>query len=318
TGLSLLEMSRRPGVVALKEVAGVDQVSCGSVGFRLAPRLNAAGRLEDAALGVELLLGTEKDRCDAIADQLDSCNRERQQIEQETCDAAVKLVADLPDERRTLVLAQQGWHPGVIGIVASRMVERYARPAVLIALEGESGKGSARSVAGFHLYKALQSCSEYLDAFGGHAFAAGLSLATARLEDFVVAFEAKAAALDEEALTPLLQHDGEVRLDELDIALLNEIERLAPFGAGNAEPAFIATGLRAQQVRLIGSDQSHLACTLRQDGFSHAAIGFGMARRREEFEGEIDILFTPQRNDWKGRTTLQLRIRDIRPSQSLP
>ncbi len=173
-GLVLLEKGQRVGVRALKQVAGVKEVSCGVVGFQMAPRLNAAGRMEDAGLGVELLLEEDMVRALNTARYLDQCNRQRRLIEKETLQEAESAVAGLGTEHtHTIVLAGRGWHPGVIGIVASRLVDRYARPTVLVALDGSTGKGSCRSISGFHLYRSLQSCADHLLAFGGHEMAAG-------------------------------------------------------------------------------------------------------------------------------------------------
>lgn len=312
-GLDLLSKGRRPGIRALKQVAGVEEASCGAVAFRLAPRLNAAGRLEDAALGVELLLGSSLERATEIAALLDGFNRERQKIEEETLKQAIERLDGGEGRERSIVLADDRWHPGVIGIVASRLVERYYRPVVLIALEGGKGKGSARSILGFHLYRALQGCAGYLEGFGGHECAAGLTIATDRVEAFAEAFEAEAQrTLGEEDLIPRLAHDGEILLDEITPEGVREIASLAPFGAGNPEPAYVALGLRLQQVKAVG--ETHLKFVARQGGYSFPCIAFGMASRQGELSGELDLLFTPTLNDWKGNVSVQLRIRDWRPA----
>ncbi len=312
SGLALLESGRRVGVRALKQVAAVKEVTCGTVGYQLAPRLNAAGRLEDAGLGVELLLEQDMVRALATARHLDQCNRERRDLEQWTLQQAEAAVAKLPAEHtHAIVLGGEGWHPGVIGIVASRLVERYHRPTVLVALDGDSGKGSARSIRGFHLFRGLQACSEHLSAFGGHEMAAGLSLDAAILPRFAAAFEAHAqASLSADALVPELRHDGLQLLDELDLESVRHLESLAPFGMGNAEPQMVVEGLRAMRVQTVG--ERHLRFTACQGGFSLPAIAFGMVDRRAEFDGEVDLLVTPQINRYNGRETVQLRVRDVR------
>ena len=314
-GLKSMNNSDRPGLRALKEVAAVSEVSCGNVAFRLAPRLNAAGRLEDALLGVELLLESSPERSLPMARLLDDFNRERQEIEQEALRQAVtRLEAEKGAGRYSIVLADSRWHPGVIGIVASRLVERYHRPAVLIALENGRGKGSARSIAGFHLYQSLERCRRHLVGFGGHAFAAGLSIAENEVEVFAAAFEEVAReCLSEEDLQPRVLHDGEILLEELSESAVRQLAELAPFGAGNPEPSFLARGGWAQQVQPVGG--KHLRFTLRQGGYSLPCIAFGMAERQQDLVGELDLLFTPVLNEWRGKVSVQLRLKDFRPAE---
>jgi single-stranded-DNA-specific exonuclease len=312
SGLTLLAGGARPGIHALKEVAGVKTVNCGVVGFQLAPRLNAAGRLQDAALGVELLLETDRAKAMETARLLDRCNRERQQIELQTLEEALTMVAGLPAEfTHSIVLAKDGWHPGVIGIVASRLVEKFNRPTVLIALDGEGGKGSARSVRGLHLYRALQTCAASLLAFGGHEMAAGLSLARDRVAVFAQNFEEAArAALSDGDLVPVLLYDGAVLLEELDLDQVMALERLAPFGMGNPEPVLLIERVRARQLQQLG--ESHLRFIACQGGDTLPAIAFGMASRLADFQGDLDLLVSPQINRYKDRETVQLRVRDVR------
>ncbi len=312
-GLTLLDNARRPGIRALKDVSGVREISCGSVAFQLAPRLNAAGRLEDAAQGVAMLLTDSLSSAQGLAQRLDACNRQRQSIEEQTLAQALERIAGggVREATHTIVLADERWHPGVIGIVASRLVERYHRPTVLIALDGDTGKGSARSIKGFHLYQAMAACADSLQAFGGHEMAAGIGLKAEQVKDFAAAFELFARQrLEQELLTPRIGHDGEVFLEELDFEGVRELAGLAPFGMGNPEPVFMGGEARAQQVREVG--RGHLQFVLRQGGCSFPAIAFGMAERRRELQGPLEVLFSPQLNQWKGRLSIQLRIRDFR------
>ncbi len=314
-GLQLLEQGSRPGVAALKKVAEVKQVSCGVVGFRLAPRLNAAGRLEDAALGVKLLLGEDPQEAAELAGLLDDFNRERQQIEQRTLEQAI---AALEEQGRaeccSIVLADERWHSGVIGIVASRLVERYHRPTVLIALEGTQGKASARSISGFHLFQALQRCADPLEGYGGHAMAAGLSIAADNIEQFTELLEQVAKAeLDEEDLLPRAAHDGEVQLAELSMAQVAELESLNPFGAGNPQPAFVSRGCQVLAPRVLG--EKHLKFDVEQNGCRAACIAFGMAERYQELSGEIDLLYRPGINTFRGNSSVQLQIADFRAAE---
>ena len=314
-GLGIINQGRRPGLKTLATAAGIRQVTCGNVAFSLAPRLNAAGRLEDANLGVELLLCREEVRAAELAALLDGFNRERQGVEQQVLAEAIAQVEAGKGGEYSIVLAGEGWHPGVIGIVASRLVERYHRPTVLIAHDGESGKGSARSIRGLHLYQTLQACAADLNGFGGHAFAAGLSIAADRIDAFVAAFEqASAAVLSADDLLPVLLYDQEVLIEDLSLPLLADLQRLSPFGAGNPEPLFLLRNARAQQVAPCGT--GHLKFSIRQGGFSLPCIAFSFPPHWAEFlPGEIDLLVTAQSNEWKDRISLQLRVKDIRPAQ---
>ncbi len=314
SGLHLLETGVRPGIAALKRVADVKKVSSGVVGFRLAPRLNAAGRLEDAALGVKLLLGEDSQEIDPLAELLDGFNRERQKIEQQTLVEAITLVEEQNrPERYSIVLARENWHSGVIGIVASRLVERYHRPTVLIAMEGGQGKGSARSISGFNLYQALKESAESLSGFGGHAMAAGLSIAEESLGLFMTAFEQVAANhLTAEELVPVAYHDGEVLLSSFTLPLLRELETLNPYGAGNPQPAFVSRNCRAYSPRILAD--KHLKFDLEQDGCRVGCIAFGQAERFDRLDGEIDLLYRPGINQWRGKESVQLQIVDIRTS----
>lgn len=312
-GLQLLNESRRPGVQALREVAGVKEVSCSAVGFRLAPRLNAAGRLEDAALGVQLLLTESVAEAKELAALLDGFNRERQTLEQETLRQAVERLEGLSNDLHSIVLADERWHPGVIGIVASRLVERYGRPTVLIALDEGKGKGSGRSIRGFHLYQGLAACAGHLLGFGGHEYAAGLSIEMERVEDFARNFEALAKSrLTADDLQPQLWHDGEVLIEELGEREVVSLEGLAPFGAGNPEPCLVLRGVRVQQLQPVG--EGHLRFTARQGGYSLACIAFGLAERAAQLQGEIDLLGVPGLNEWRNQKTVQLRVKDFRPT----
>jgi single-stranded-DNA-specific exonuclease len=315
-GLRELATSSRCGMTALKEVAGVTgAVSCGAVGFRLAPRLNAAGRLEDATRGVELLLETESGRAAAIAAELDASNAERQAIERQILADALARVQGNPamGGRKSIVLASAAWHPGVIGIVASRMVDLFHRPTVLIALQDGSGRGSGRSIPGFHLYDALDACADHLVKFGGHRYAAGLSIDEATLESFVDRFEeVSAGLLSADDLIPVLRVDAELSPHEVTADLANAISSLEPFGAGNPEPLFVLKDMEiVQRWALRGN---HLKVRLSAAGRTFDAIGFNLAEKGASLSGTVDIAFALGWNEWNGRKNLQLNLKDIKAS----
>lgn len=312
-GLRELSAAQRMGVRALKNVAGVTgDVGCGAVGFRLAPRLNAAGRLDDAARGVELLLESDLSRAAAIAAELDAGNTERQAIERQILSEALAMVQNDPamKGRKSIVLASDEWHPGVIGIVASRMVDLFHRPTVLIALQQGNGRGSGRSIPGFHLYDALDVCAEHLVKFGGHRYAAGLSIDEATLENFVARFEeVSTGLLSEDDLLPQLRVDMELDPDALSADLADAISALEPFGVGNPEPLFVVRGMEVVRHRTVG--ERHLKLQLAAGGRMFDAIGFSLAEKGAALSGVLDVAFTLGWNEWNGRKSLQLNLKDI-------
>ena len=319
-GLEELTRSQKLGVQTLKRVTHLAEQTIGprQVGFTLAPRLNAAGRLAAARAGVELLLAEDAEQAEQLALYLDSVNRQRQLVQAQIyAEAKAAVEADGgADGRWAIVLASEHWHPGVVGIVASKLVEEYGRPTVLIGLEGEIGKGSGRSIAAFHLYDALVACRELLVGFGGHEHAAGLRIH----REQVPRFEESLNRLAREQLTrvdctPLLPIDAEVRLQEIDEPLLQFIEQLEPFGEGNPQPMLLARGVElAGTPTLVGQEQQHLQLTFRQDDMRVRSIGFGMGQRLAQVKtGVLDIVFTPQRHVWRAREELQLVLRDFAP-----
>jgi len=314
-GLQELSNTSRPGIQALKRVAAVTAtVTAADVGFRLAPRINAAGRLDDAKRGVELLLSTDREHADCLAAELDAANRERQEVEKEIlADALHRLQHDAALQGRTaVVLAAAEWHPGVIGIVASRLVEYCHRPVILLAVQGDEGRGSGRSIPAFHLFDALAAAGEHLLKFGGHQQAAGLTIAMDHFASFYDAFDSYAAAnLSEEDLIPQLLLDATLSAAELDGQLLDFLELMKPFGMGNPEPVFVMKNLQIIECRLL--KESHLKLKLRNGSHIVEAIGFRMAGRAAAGD-TVDIACVPERNIWKGRESIQLRLKDIRQS----
>jgi single-stranded-DNA-specific exonuclease len=319
-GLQELTRSQKLGVQTLKRVSRVDEQDIGprQVGFTLAPRLNAAGRLAAAKAGVELLLADDAMRAEKLARYLDTVNRERQAVQGQIYVEAKEAIesAGGMDDCRAIVLASEGWHPGVVGIVASKLVEEYGRPTVLIGLDGETGKGSGRSIMAFHLYNALATCQEYLLGFGGHEHAAGIRIARAQ----VPAFREALNRVAHERLTaadhsPLLSIDAEIRLEDVDDALLAFIERLEPFGEGNPQPLFLTRAVEVVgEPTLVGKEQQHLRMTVRQGGALLSTIGFGMGRRLAEVkQGSLDLVYSPQRHIWHEREERQLVLKDLRP-----
>ncbi len=312
-GLEVIAKSRRPGLRALKRVAGVPEgaeVTAGQVGFRLGPRINAAGRLDDAGRGVRLLLEQDADRADTLARELDRENQARQEIERTILEEAIHDAAErVGAGARGLVLARDGWHAGVVGIVAARIVERFHRPSVLVALGETEGKGSGRSIEGFHLHDALEACAGHLTRFGGHKHAAGVTIARERVGAFRQAFEAHALAhVRDEDLVPRCRIEGWVEEREISERAALDLAKLGPYGAGHPEPVFALRGA-AGKARTVGAGGAHLKLALgRLD-----AIGFGMGDRLAMCGGPVEAAFTVGLDEWDGARRLQLKLRDVRP-----
>ena len=314
-GLKLLGQSRWPGVRALIRVSGLAgrEIRAGQVGFILAPRLNAAGRVGDAAEGLRLLLTDDEAEAERLAVRLEGMNAERQALDQRMLDEAVEQVEKERDPARdaALVLASEEWHPGVVGIVASRVVERYGRPAFLIALDGEIGKGSGRSISRFNLHAALHRCGDLLERFGGHHMAAGLTLRRERLEEFRERFAGVAREqLTDEDLGPEQRVDLVLSLEDVTDALERLCRHLEPCGMGNPGPVFGARDVRLESARRVGT--SHLKGTLARDGSRVNAIGFGWADRVPWLPAgaspPVDVAFRVEQNEWQGGVCLQARI----------
>ncbi|MCK6555546.1 single-stranded-DNA-specific exonuclease RecJ [Candidatus Binatia bacterium] len=316
-GLREIMDTDRPGIVALKAVSAVEAVSTTAVSFRLAPRLNAGGRLADAMRSFELLTTDDVARATELAAELDGENRSRQEIEREILADAIRQIDADPAQTtgRSITLASTEWHPGVIGIVASRLVERYYRPTVLIAIDPTTGvgRGSGRSIDGLDLHGALRTCADLLDAFGGHYMAIGLTICGDRIGELRNRFESAVRAATTAAdFSPVRQVDAEIDFARIGPALIDELAVLEPHGPGNPAPVFLARNVEVVQRRLVGENGSHLRLTLRQNGRTLPAIGFGMGGCATAQNDRLDILFSPQRNEWNGATTTQLRLRALR------
>ena len=302
-------------------MSGDDAVTASYIGFRLGPRINAGGRLAEAQKAVELLTTPDIERARLLAAELDRENIARKAIEEEILQQALALAqAQLAQSLRySFVLASPEWHPGVIGIVASRLVERFGRPTILIAIDGETGKGSGRSPAAFHLYKGIQACAEYLAGYGGHRQAAGLSIQAASIAAFADGFEAVVRQhLTPDDLVPIIEFDADLDVALVGPELLDELHRLQPCGPGNPESVFRSSQTEVVRARVVG-DQSHgkaghLKLVLRsaQGGPSIDAIGFGMGDRPIVPRQHVDVLYTPTLNVWNGQASLQLRLRDLK------
>lgn len=319
-GLQELGTSTRPGILALRQVAGIPAgaVSAGQVGFRLGPRINAAGRMDAALKVVEMLTTESEEDANRIAQELDGNNRQRQEMEARVLAEALEKIETDPNQRDrcSIVLGAEDWHPGVLGIVASRIVERFHRPTVVIGLSDGEGKGSARSIRGFHLVEGLRRCADLLEKFGGHEYAAGLSIKQEKLPLFTQRFEEVAhSCLTSEDLVPVLEVDAKVEFAEIGLPVARQLQLLQPFGIGNPEPILLTRGVEVSERKDFNGGARF---KLRQGTRSVNAVVFGLD---DDFPGhkgaKIDVVYRLGENEWNGTTTAQLRIVDARLSETV-
>jgi single-stranded-DNA-specific exonuclease len=326
SGLAALRGSEHPGMRALLEIArvGALPLTTEDVAFRIAPRLNAAGRLSKPEIVIELLTATDYEEARRLGRTLHDANVERRRIEQKVLKQAVvqadEILAD--DERHSLVVHGEGWHRGVIGIVAARLVDLHQRPTVVIGFEGEGGRGSCRTPSAVDLHQALGRCDDHLAAFGGHASAAGIEIERSRVDRFVDAFEsAVRAQTDRELPVRTIEVDAEASVEDFDLDTVEALQRLAPFGPTNPQPVFLVRGATvAGRARLMGQNDAHLTFSLKRPGGAVRVVGFRMADRFELASGgdPLDLVVAPMLNDWKGVRTAELRLVDVRVSAEVP
>ena len=318
-GLRRISARRRPGVAALLELCKVDPsepVKASHLGFKLGPRINAAGRLDEAARSVHVLLETEPSSALEQAEELHAINQQRMQVQDEVVRDALRMAAEAGDfaSRRGLVLWSERWHPGVVGIVASKLKNHFHRPAVVVAVRGEEGTGSGRSIHGVDLVGVLRGQAHLLERFGGHRAAAGLTIRTEQLPALREAFrEAAFAGFDPELWTPRRRIDAEVDLADVSWDLLEELRSLAPFGVGSPEPVLLARDLRVTGLRTAGSDGLIMQL---QSGRSRPlrAFGWALGVARADVPSRVDAVFTLEANWWRGEAKLQLSLKDLRPA----
>ena len=318
TGLELIKTGHRPGLTALLDASAIrnQSLNADDIAFKLAPRLNAAGRMDHAARAVELLIANDIQTAHKTAQTLNLLNRKRQDLEQGILADIQQFIDNNPSllRRRSLVLYRQGWHAGVLGIVASRIMRVYHRPVILISLQEGMGKGSARSVEGLNLYDALTACETLLEGFGGHAMAAGLQIREEKIAEFQNAFEMEIQrTTSPEILVPVLEIDSELDFAAISNDLIDELELLMPFGVGNPEPLFLAKNVKVLNSKIVG--HGHRRMFLSQaSGYATAtmpAIQFN-ANDEDAKKFHFDqIVFRLQWNRWNGKKTAQIVIEDV-------
>jgi len=318
-GFRQIVRTTKPGLKSLAFVSGLmgKEIGTGQVVFVLAPRINAIGRLGDAQQAIKLLTTRDEQVAAKIARMLDSENKRRKSIDEATLNEALAQIDDVCDleNDKAIVLASEGWHQGVIGIVASRLVERFHLPTVLIAIDNGEGKGSARSIPGFHLYEALKHCEDTLIRYGGHKYAAGLTILPENVDEFRrKMIDVSGRMLTDEDLVPKMYVDAEIELDEVDNAFVDTLEMFSPFGPMNMRPVFLTRNLEVVgQPYKVG--KNHLKMRVRKGGTVLDVIGFGfgeLVRPLSMRAGTIDMVYVIEYNHWNGVDRIQLRVKDIR------
>lgn len=322
-GLENLRRSNSVGLRALIESSGLadKNIDSGRVGFVIAPRLNAAGRLSSAVSGVELLLTKDHAKAEALALQLEAGNAQRQFTEKDILRKAEEALQSVDAAaEKVLVVAGEGWHPGVIGIVASRIVDAYYKPTVVIAVRDGIGKGSCRSIHGFDMYGALKQCEDVLEQFGGHAQAAGLTI----LPENIAALRARLTSIAEQTLSeedyiPKINIEAVMRLEDVNMEFVRQLEKLEPYGMGNPRPIFACENAKLTEIRTMGQEQAHLRFKAKQQRACAAGLAWNMGDAADALKagGPVDIAFQPEINEWQGKRTIQLKAQDFRPYEKV-
>lgn len=314
-GLEELKKTTNKGLAALKIISSLEahQIDANSIAFRLAPRINAAGRIDDQNLGIELLITDDPERAAEIAGRLQSANTKRQSIEANIIKEALTMINCDPfhNQALSLVLEKKSWHRGVIGIVATKLAEAHKKPAVIFEVDGETSHGSARSIGNYDIISALSACKDLLIRFGGHSHAAGLEISTDKIALFRERFNAiVSAGLKESDRRDVCMVDAEVSADTLTESFVNELDLLEPFGEGNPEPILCMRGKKVSTAQIVG--EKHLKLKFSGDLIMLDAIGFGMAHHSVDSNAILDVAFIPEHDTWKGKGAVQLKLRDLK------
>jgi single-stranded-DNA-specific exonuclease len=313
-GLELITEGKRPGIRALKEVSGIDGQVIDSfrASFCLIPRINAAGRIASALDAVDLLLAENMDQARPLAEKLDLYNRRRQAMEKDIFNEIIGQLGANPDLENTnaLVFSSEKWHPGVVGIVASRLVDLFSRPTFVISLKNGVGKGSGRSVSDFNMHKGLQQCAPLLLSFGGHYRAAGISIKEDDIDEFAIMLDAIIGnSIESSEIVSHTFIDAECNLQDINLDLIHQMTLLAPFGCENPEPILCVRNIKSSSPVVVG--HNHLKLRLTSDGASVNAIWFGMGKHLGAINGaNLDVVFSPQINYWNGSSDIQLKMKD--------
>ena len=315
-GLKLVEQTRNYGIKALLNIAGYNEINSNTISFGIAPRINACGRMGHELDALELFLADNMNNAISITEKLNEYNRKRQEIEKKIFDEAIDMIQkENLENENAIILGSENWHHGVIGIVSSKITELYYKPSILVCFEGDEGKGSGRSISGFDLHEALCESSEFLEKYGGHAMAVGLSVKKENFNKFKEKFIKIAKTANLEELSPTILIDKEITQKDLKIENVNSLKLLEPFGEANKNPIFIYKNLKIDSIRAL-SEGKHLKLTLKDGSFLINAIGFNMGKYSEEYliGDKIDVIGLLETNTFNGIESVQINIKDIRKS----
>ena len=312
-GLKLIAQTRNIGLKALLEVIGFKNIDSTTISFGVAPRINACGRMGDEQVALDLFLEKDYDKAKKLAIKLNEYNIERQTIEKRIFDEATEKIEKNEKDKACIIVGSEGWHHGIIGIVASKVTEMYFKPSILICFEGNDGKGSGRSIPGFDLHDALMECSDYLEKFGGHSMAVGVTVNRDKFELFKNKFEEYAKSHDIDKIIPVINIDSELSLKDIDIDSVKSLQKLEPYGEANKMPVFMIRNLKINSIRAL-SEGKHLKLTLKDDGYMINAIGFNMGNLSNEYliDDKVDVIGNLDINSFNGNESIQLILKDIR------
>jgi single-stranded-DNA-specific exonuclease len=319
-GLEVINSNPRPGIKALIQQVKKKVLTITDVVFVVAPRINAAGRIKHGNEAVALLTEYDWEQAEQFASEIEQHNSDRKEIDKQiTKEALLQIEENNEQTRSSTVVYQENWHKGVIGIVASRLVENYYRPTIVFTKSGEKLAASARSVKGFDIYNALEACAEHLEQFGGHMYAAGMTLLEHKYQDFKIAFENEVSkTIHPDLLIPEISYDAEIELTEINPKLMRVLKQFEPFGPENMAPLFLAKDLSdSGYAKTLGADSEHLKAYVKQShSTSFGAIGFGLGKKLEliAHKKKFDAIFSLEENEWNDSVTLQLQLRDIEQS----
>ncbi|MBR3696899.1 MAG: single-stranded-DNA-specific exonuclease RecJ [Clostridia bacterium] len=315
-GLKLAEVTKNIGLKALLLTSGYNQINSNTVAFGLAPRINACGRMGHEKEALSLFLSEDKDEVIKISQKLNSYNRERQEIEKRIFEEVIIEIKNKGlDKNNSIIVGKENWHHGVIGIVASKITDLFFKPCILICFEGELGKGSGRSVPGFDLHNALCKSSNYLEKYGGHEMAVGLSLKKEQFYDFIKNFEEITKQCHTEDIISIIKIDKEITIKDISKEFVDELKKIEPFGEANNQPIFIYKNLKIDSIRTL-SEGKHLKLTLKDGNSIINAIGFNMGNLSNEYllGTKVDVVGTLELNSYSGIDTIQINLKDIRKS----
>ena len=314
-GLMLVNQTRNIGLKALLEVVGFKSIDSGTISFGVAPRINACGRMGHEQIALDLFLAKDYETAKKLAIKLNEYNTERQSIEKRIFDEAKEKIENEENNNACIIVGGEGWHHGIIGIVASKVTDMYFKPSILICFENNIGKGSGRSIPGFDLHEALMNCSAELEKFGGHAMAVGVTVAKDKFNEFKTKLEEYAKKCDIDKIVPIINIDSEVQLKNIDIDSVKSLKMLEPFGEANKTPLFLFKNLKINSIRAL-SEGKHLKLTLKEDNFMIDAIGFNMGELSEKYllDDKVDVVGNLEINSFNGNDSIQIVMKDLRKS----